>query len=278
MRTGAGSPDRQMSLAQIEDREVFFETRGSGGEQVVFLHSLGADHSVFEEQARALSRTYSVLTFDMRGHGRSTLDAQSPSLDVLADDAMALLTHLHISEAHLVGQSIGGMTLLAFATRFPDWRGSFAVLSSVASTSSAWDRKYAERANVVEEHGLDGVAADVAKASLGATTRAQRPGLVDRYVRTLERADRRGYAWACRAMVGFDLRPSLAEITAPVLVAVGEEDALTDEARAREITDAIPTSQLRTIPECGHVPCLEKPDAVTRLLDEWFESAGVPRD
>ena len=56
-----------MSLAHLGERQVFFETRGSEGEQVVLLHSLGADHSVFEEQARALSRKYSVLTFDMRG-------------------------------------------------------------------------------------------------------------------------------------------------------------------------------------------------------------------
>jgi 3-oxoadipate enol-lactonase len=241
----------------------------------VFLHSLGADHSVFEKQARALSSKYSVLTFDMRGHGRSTLDARSPSLDVLADDLMRLLSYLQISEAHLVGQSIGGMTLLAFAARYSNWLGSFAVLSSVASTSSAWDRKYAERAERVEADGFDNVADDIAALSFGVTTRAQQPALLERYVRTLKRADRRGYAWACRAMIGFDLQPALAEITTPVLVAVGEEDTLTDETRAREIADAIPTSQLRTIAECGHVPCLERPDAVTQLLDDWFESVAA---
>jgi 3-oxoadipate enol-lactonase len=266
-----------MSLAQLGDRQVFFETHGSEGEQVVLLHSLGADHSVFEEQARALSRKYSVLTFDMRGHGQSTLGDRSPSLEVLADDVRALLSHLKITEAHLVGQSIGGMTLLAFAARFPHWPGSFAVLSCTASTNASWDRKYTERADVVEEYGVDRVADDVAKSSLGATTRAQQPLLVDRYVRTLKRADRRGYAWACRAMVGFELRPSLTEISSPVLVAAGEEDVLTNEERAREISDAIPNSQLRTIPECGHVPCLEKPDAVTQLLDDWFE-IGATRD
>jgi 3-oxoadipate enol-lactonase len=264
-----------VSVARFDDREVFFETLGSDGEHVVFLHSLGADHSVFEKQARALSSTYSVLTFDMRGHGRSTLDARSPSLDVLADDVMVLLSHLHISEAHLVGQSIGGMTLLAFAARYPNWLGSFAVLSSVASTSSAWDRKYAERAELVEADGLENVADDIAALSLGVTTRAQQPELVERYAQTLKRADTRGYAWACRAMIGFDLQPALTEITTPVLVAVGEEDTLTDETRAREIADAIPTSQLRTIPECGHVPCLERPDAVTQLLGDWLENVAA---
>ena len=68
---------------------------------------------------------------------------------------------------------------------------------------------------------------------------------------------------------------ALTEITTPVLVAVGEEDTLTDETRAREIADAIPTSQLRTIPECGHVPCLERPDAVTQLLGDWLENVAA---
>jgi pimeloyl-ACP methyl ester carboxylesterase len=259
-----------MSTAVVGGREVFFEQRGSAGPRVVLLHSLGADHSIFSTQSAALSDDYSVLSFDMRGHGRSALDEQSPSLDVLADDLMALLSQLNISEAHLVGQSIGGMTILCFASRFPDWPGSFAVLSAVASTDEKWDRKYVSRGDLVEAQGVQVVAEDVAEASLGFTTRLRHPELVTRYTETLKGADKRGYAWACRAMIGFDLRPSLAAVRGSVLVATGEEDTLAGAERAQEIADLIHGSQLRIISECGHVPCLEQPDAVTQLLADWF--------
>jgi pimeloyl-ACP methyl ester carboxylesterase len=206
----------------------------------------------------------------MRGHGASALDERRPSLTVLADDLMGLLTALGISEAHLVGQSIGGMTLLCFASKRPDWPGSFAILSAVASTDEHWDKKYAERARVVEGNGVPVVADAVAEASLGATTRLRHPELAAQYAQTLRSADRFGYAWACRAMVGFDLRPSLAAVRSRVLVAAGAEDTLTSGEQAREIAQHIPTSELRMIPECGHVPCLEQPEAVTRLLVNWF--------
>jgi 3-oxoadipate enol-lactonase len=262
-----------MSIARLGVRDVFFEMHGASGEHVVLMHSLGGDHSTFAEHARALSRRYRVLTFDMRGHGRSTLDAQTPSLDVLADDVMGLLSHLEISRAHLVGQSIGGMIALAFASRYRDWAGSFAVVAGAASSDALWDRRYAERADLVEQQGIDGIAMEIATASFGETTRRRRPDLVASWARTLKRADRRGYAWSCRAMIGFDLRSALANIACPVLVVSGAEDVLTGERHAREISETVPRSRLETIAECGHLPFLEQPRDVTKLLDAWLGSA-----
>jgi pimeloyl-ACP methyl ester carboxylesterase len=69
-----------------------------------------------------------------------------------------------------------------------------------------------------------------------------------------------------------DSRPSLAAIRCPTLVLVGEQDALTPPDRAREISAAIAGSHLVTVPDCGHLSALERPDEVSRALVELLQS------
>jgi pimeloyl-ACP methyl ester carboxylesterase len=68
-----------------------------------------------------------------------------------------------------------------------------------------------------------------------------------------------------------DSRPGLAAIACPTLVLVGDGDALTPPALAREIAAGIRGSRLLVIPECGHLPTIERPEAVTKAMVEWME-------
>jgi pimeloyl-ACP methyl ester carboxylesterase len=67
-----------------------------------------------------------------------------------------------------------------------------------------------------------------------------------------------------------DSRPTLADIHCPTLVLVGEQDVLTPPERALEMADGIAGARLVTVPECGHLSTLERPDEVTRALLEWL--------
>ncbi|AWB25528.1 alpha/beta hydrolase [Methylobacterium currus] len=69
-----------------------------------------------------------------------------------------------------------------------------------------------------------------------------------------------------------DSRPFLATIRVPTLVAVGADDVLTPPALAREIHEGIAGSRLHVLPECGHLPPLERPDETSALLREWLEA------
>lgn len=69
-----------------------------------------------------------------------------------------------------------------------------------------------------------------------------------------------------------DSRESLARVTCPTLVLVGDEDALTPPERAREMHEIIPGSRLVTVPDCGHLSTLERPAAVTQALRDWLDA------
>lgn len=68
-----------------------------------------------------------------------------------------------------------------------------------------------------------------------------------------------------------DLRPVLATIAVPTLVAVGEQDLMTPPAMAREIADGIAGADFRVLPACGHLPPIERPELVAGLLRDWLE-------
>jgi pimeloyl-ACP methyl ester carboxylesterase len=76
---------------------------------------------------------------------------------------------------------------------------------------------------------------------------------------------------------GPDSRPGLSAIRCPMLVLVGDSDELVPVARSKEIVAAVPGSRLVVVPECGHLSTLERPEAVTRALIEWMESAWLSR-
>ncbi len=70
-----------------------------------------------------------------------------------------------------------------------------------------------------------------------------------------------------------DSRPGLAAIKCPTLVLVGDGDELTPPALAREIAQGIPGARLETVPDCGHLSTLERPEPVTQKLVEWLQQS-----
>ncbi|MFL5381629.1 MAG: alpha/beta fold hydrolase [Longimicrobiaceae bacterium] len=120
-RTAAASPSAGNAFAidtgrvAVEGGTLYYETRGSGP-PVVLLHGGGLDLSMWDPQMEALARSYRVIRFDARGHGRST--ARMPPFS-MHEDLRRVLDHLGVERAHLVGLSMGGGTAFDFATAYP---------------------------------------------------------------------------------------------------------------------------------------------------------------
>jgi pimeloyl-ACP methyl ester carboxylesterase len=82
-----------------------------------------------------------------------------------------------------------------------------------------------------------------------------------------------GFARQQTAIVGrVDSRPMLKDIRCPTLVLVGEADELTPPDRAVEMANGIAGARLVTVPDCGHLSPIERPDAVTHALLEWLHT------
>lgn len=107
-----------MAYLQIEDCKLYYELHGSG-EPLVLLHGNGEDSSYFVHQIAYFSDSYQVIVMDTRGHGKSEFGKTSLDFELFANDVYALLQHLHIQKANILGFSDGGNTAMAFAISYP---------------------------------------------------------------------------------------------------------------------------------------------------------------
>lgn len=110
--------------ASSDGEDIYWELTSVGDDDdrpvVVLSHGAGGTHAVWYQQVPALGRHFRVLTWDSRGFGNSTNRNDAPSPSAAADDMEAILDGLDVEVAHLVGQSMGGWHVSAFAQRNPE--------------------------------------------------------------------------------------------------------------------------------------------------------------
>lgn len=239
------------------------------GPAVVLSNSLGSTHRMWDAQIAALEERFRVVRYDTRGHGDSPVPPGPYSIDELADDAIGLLDRLDIERAHLVGLSLGGMTMMRVAARNPERVNRLALLCTAAYLPPA--QGWTDRAALVRADGTSAVAAAVVQrwftpGYLAANTEAQQG-----YEAMVAATPAEGYAACCEAIAAMDQRAELSSIIAPTLAIAGADDPATPPDLLRDIVDAVPHGRLLVVPDSAHLANAEQPGAITPALLEHLE-------
>lgn len=231
--------------------------------------SLGTSTALWDAVAPELSTTHRVIRWDLPGHGKSPADliGRGATVADLASLVLALADSLGIDRFAYAGVSLGGAVGLHLAAHHPDRVQGLAVICSSAHFGDG--ARWAERAALVRREGL----ADLAEGAPGRwfTPGFTVPGLVDDHRTT----DPDAYAACCDALAAYDIRESLATITAPTLVVAGREDPATPPAHAREIADAVPGASLTELAGASHLAPAERPEAVIAALRTHLTGAAA---
>jgi 3-oxoadipate enol-lactonase len=236
---------------------------------VVLSNSLGSTHRMWDAQLADLEQRFRVVRYDTRGHGASPVPDGPYGIDDLADDLVALLDRLGIAKAHLVGLSLGGMTVMRVAIRNPERVQRLALLCTGAQLppASAWT----ERAALVRAQGSAAVAAAVVQRWFTPSYLEANPGVRGTYEQMIAETSAEGYAACCEAIAELDLREQLSTITAPTLAIAGADDPATPPAKLDEIVARIPGARLLTVPQAAHLANAEQPATITPALIEHLE-------
>jgi 3-oxoadipate enol-lactonase len=231
---------------------------------------------VWAPQQGVLSQRFRVLAYDLRGHGGSDVPTGPYSLDDLGQDVLALLEQREIDHCAYVGLSLGGTIGLWLAAQRPDLVDRLAVVCTSAhyGTPALWR----DRAATTREHGMPAVADTVIARWLSAQTMQRDPELVDRCRRMLVSSPPEGYASCCEALADIDLRDQLAAIKAPTLVVAGAEDVATPVEHAEAIMGAVENARLAVIDGAAHLANVERPDEVTRLVENHLADLRGPEE
>ncbi len=233
---------------------------------LVFINPLGCDLRVWTDVACILKPEFRVVRYDKRGHG---LSESGPDLAEMADyarDLAALLAVLGIGRAAIVGISIGGVIAQEFCRQRPDLVAALVLCDTAAKigTDESWD----DRIAAVERGGIELVAGPILERWFTADFRNQRAAEFAGFRAMLTRTPKQGYLAACGALKRADLRPFVSLIEAPTLCLVGDEDGSTPAALVRQTAGLIKGSRFEIVENAGHLPNVEKPAAVARLIAE----------
>ena len=256
-------------ILDTRDVNLFFNDLGNGL-PLLCLHAYPVDGTIWRAQY-PLAETMRLIVPDVRGMGRSEAPVEPPLMDVLAEDAVALLDHLAIDRAVVMGLSLGGYVALAMYRRFPQRiRGLiFADTRADADTAEMRERRLRAAAGLRK----DGVAAVLGAIPMmfGSSTKEAHPELIAEEEHHLARADAEGLALIQLAMAErSDSTGLLPQIAVPTLLLCGEEDPASPPDTMRAMAEQIPNARFALIPAAGHYSPLENPAAFNREVEAFM--------
>lgn len=256
---------------------------GHGGRPLLLIHGFTGAKEDFADHLAGLADTgWWVVAADNRGHGASDKpsDESAYSFETFADDVIGLVEALGWKTFALLGHSMGGMVAQVVAARMPD-RIERLILMDTAHgpVKLAEDDMAAAALHIVRTQGMEALADAMAAVGDDPLTSPaylrlleQRPGFREWTDRKLRTTSASMYAAMLPAFgAGEDRLDSLRALTMPALVIVGEQDEPFLKP-SRQMVDALPNGTLAVIPDAGHNPQFENPNAWWNAVSAFLAS------
>jgi pimeloyl-ACP methyl ester carboxylesterase len=266
-------------LVRADGRELWVESRGKGPD-VLLIAGLGDTVEAWQLQLDGLADRYRLIAFDNRGAGRSPLPEGPLSVEMMADDAAALLRHLGVHSAHVAGFSGGSLIAQEVALRHPELVRSLVLISTWARPD-AYFRRLANFWRWLVE------AAPSERAFLEAfflwiyTPRAHADGTVEQIIEEALSFPHKQSPEVMQptidAFLAEDTADRLQAISAPTLVLAGGLDLNAPPRFGRAVAEGIPDARLEVLAEEAHQPFQEIPDEFNARVDAFWREVEEKR-
>ena len=238
------------------------------GEALVFIHGFPFRSTMWAPQFDAIPPGWRFIAPDLRGFGNSERGTALMSIDLFADDVVALLDHLEIEQAVICGMSMGGYVTLSLAHRYPHRVRALVLVATRASADSEeaikTRRDLAIRAR---NQGSQVVVESMLPKLLSGNTRIQHPEIVEFVRNMMMTTAPETMAGALIAMAHRqDYRDMLQRIDVPAQIIRGDQDEIIVREEMDLLARSIRGAKYDVIPNVGHMPSLEAPDVFNQLL------------
>ena len=262
-------------MATIRINGVRAEYRQTGnGPDLLLLHSLLTEMSVFERVLPQLAEAHRVTCLNLPGFGASD-PVELSSVGEHADHVARAMDALSLpSTVDVFGNGFGAFVALELAIRHGARMGRLMVADTVPAFPEPAKAPFRGMAEKVRATGISAILDTAIGRMFPPAFQAAHPEVVAARKAALAPTNALCFARACLALAALDLRPQLARIRNPTLVMCGALDQTTTPALAREVASAIPGAVYRDIEDSGHCPMLEQPEALVSMI-EWFTSGSA---
>jgi pimeloyl-ACP methyl ester carboxylesterase len=259
--------------AQANGTKLYFETRGEGP-ALVFVHAGVSDHRMWDPQFEVFSSKFKVVRFDLRGFGKSKIAEGSFAL---RDDLLAVLRHLGIHKAALVGCSMGGSTAIDFTLEHPEMVSALVPVGAGVSGWSDWSAEsgqmFTKMMSLVKEGNTSGAFELSARYWIDGPSR-EVTRVDSKYRERAFQLYNENFSLDVFQHPETALNPPaigrLGEIKCPTMVVIGDCDAQDLLKTAQYLTRDIPGATTATIENAAHLPSLEHPAQFNQLLGSFL--------
>ena len=258
-----------MPHLQINRVPLYYEQNGSGKEHIVFIHGMGLSHTNWLEQVPYFSSKARILTYDIRGHGRSgiTPATHKPNdyIQELTADLYELLNELHIEKTFLVGYSTGTLIALQMMKKHPEkvWgsvlSGAFPKISNFYLFT-----KFIGSYLLGNIHLHSWLAKQVARAN-GATEEH-----IQLFYHEAQKVRWKETEILLKSCLTFNMEEQLSSIEIPTLLLYGGNERHMMKYRHQLLTH-IPNAEACLIPKINHACPTKGRDAFNLLVENFFE-------
>ncbi len=261
-----------MESFKTDGLTITYDDSGSG-KPILFLHSFNQSRLMWEKQLTYFfEKGYRVISMDIRGHGGSDFRKGEQTVEKFADDAIALLSHLGIDKAYIVGASLGGYIGLRMWSKKKEVVAGLVISGSKARNDSP-EIKERRRNQIrqIKEKGLEEFVNNTYRR-LAAKTREERPWVVEIMQLISLNMTPEAVAATLNSLIDKeDERPYLSGISVPTLIIVGTEDIFTPKEFSEEMHEGIPGSELKVFENAGHFCSFDLPEEYSQSIYDFMK-------
>lgn len=269
----AASAPRSTDQAGLFTRDgvsLNYRLSGTGSRPLVLVHGVGSYCEVWDGVIARLSDAFRILSFDLRGHGRSERVRGRYAIDDFVGDILALADHAGFDRFDLAGFSLGGLISQRLVLSHPERVDHLLLLSTVAGRNEGERERVLARLAALQA-GDRGSHYDASLSRwLTEDFQAKNPELITELRRRNAANDPDCYAAAYRVFAETDFGGLIDQIRSPTLIATGEDDQGSNPRMARYMHECIPGSRLHILPGLRHSILTEAPDQVAALMRNFL--------
>lgn len=254
--------------------ELNYRVSGAGSQPLVLVHGVGSYCEAWDGVIARLADEFRLLSFDLRGHGRSARVKGRYEIDDFTGDVLALADHIGFGRFDLAGFSLGGLIAQWLALTHPERLRRLVLLSTVAGRTDEERERVLARLAALKA-GDRGSHYDASLSRwLTEDFQARNSELIAELRRRNAQNDPNCYAAAYRVLAETDFGGLIDQIRLPTLIATGEHDQGSNPRMSRYMHERITGSRLHILPGLRHSVLNEAPGQVAALMRDFLMEAN----
>lgn len=269
---------RQGEYLERGGARIFYNRQGQGS-PMLLVHGYPLSGALFGRVVDQLARNHTVVTLDLRGYGQSHAPGVTDTVDVYAEDALAVLDKLNIRKAVIGGMSMGGPTVFSMFKKARDRFDGLLLIDTTFKDANPVEKGIWQGSEkMAEKNGSENLIPVLLPQMLTGKTRMEQKPQVEYLTAIMKQASKDALVSGAKALADRpDVSDLLGTISVPTLVLVGQDDPLYPVEVAQMMQQKIKGAQLHVVPGAAHAAIFENPQDAGGAIASWASQTSPAR-